>query len=76
MLRRPKRASGSSPPSPGEIDRRDAHAAAGGARTSGAVDYEYARNGTANLFIMYAPSKGPHHVNVADHRAMVDVNEH
>lgn len=36
------------------------------------VDYEYARNGTANLFMMFAPIEGWRHVKVTDRRAAVD----
>ena len=36
------------------------------------LDYEYSRNGTANLFMMYAPLEGWRHVKVTDHRAAVD----
>jgi hypothetical protein len=37
------------------------------------VDYEYARNGTANLFMMVAPIEGWwRHVKVTDRRAAVD----
>jgi hypothetical protein len=36
------------------------------------LDAEYARNGTANLFMMYAPLEGWRHVKVTDHRAAVD----
>lgn len=35
-------------------------------------DYEYERNGTANLFMMFAPLEGWRHVKVTDHRAAVD----
>ena len=35
-------------------------------------DYEYQRNGTANLFMMFAPLEGWRHVKVTDHRAAVD----
>src|SRR4051794_25623672 len=35
-------------------------------------DYEYRRNGTANLFMMFAPLEGWRHVNVTDHRTAVD----
>jgi hypothetical protein len=35
-------------------------------------DYEYARNGTANLFMMFAPLEGWRHVEVTDRRAAVD----
>ena len=36
------------------------------------IDYEYERNGTANLFMMFAPLEGWRHVNVTEHRAAVD----
>ena len=35
-------------------------------------DYEYERNGTANLFMMFAPLEGWRHVKVTDRRAAVD----
>ena len=35
-------------------------------------DYEYQRNGTANLFMMFAPLEGWRHVKVTDHRTAVD----
>jgi hypothetical protein len=35
-------------------------------------DYEYARNGTANLFMLFALLKGWRHVKVTDHHASVD----
>ena len=35
-------------------------------------DYEYARNGTANLFMMFAPLEGRRHVAVTDRRTAVD----
>jgi hypothetical protein len=35
-------------------------------------DYEYARNGTANLFMMFAPLEGWRHVEVTDQRTAVD----
>jgi len=35
-------------------------------------DYEYARNGTANLFMMFAPLEGSRHVKVTDRHAAVD----
>jgi hypothetical protein len=35
-------------------------------------DYEYARNGTANLFMLFAPLEGWRHVKVTDHHAAVD----
>ena len=36
------------------------------------VDYEYERNGTANMFMMYAPLAGWRHVKVTDRRAAAD----
>jgi hypothetical protein len=35
-------------------------------------DYEYQRNGTANLFMLFAPLEGWRHVKVTDHHAAVD----
>ena len=35
-------------------------------------DYEYERNGTANLFMMFAPLEGWRHVKVTDRRTAVD----
>jgi DDE superfamily endonuclease len=35
-------------------------------------DYEYVRNGTANLFMMFAPLEGWRHVKVTDRRTAVD----
>jgi len=35
-------------------------------------DYEYQRNGVANLFMMFAPLEGWRHVKVTDHHAAVD----
>jgi len=35
-------------------------------------DYEYQRNGTANLFMMFAPLEGWRHVEVTDRRTAVD----
>jgi hypothetical protein len=35
-------------------------------------DYEYARNGTANLFMLFAPLEGWRQVKVTDHHAAVD----
>lgn len=35
-------------------------------------DYEYERNGTANLFMLFAPLEGWRHVEVTDRRAAVD----
>jgi len=32
-------------------------------------DYEYERNGVANLFMMFAPLEGWRHVKVTDHHA-------
>ena len=35
-------------------------------------DYEYQRNGTANLFMMFAPLEGWRHVEATDRRTAVD----
>ena len=35
-------------------------------------DYEYERNGTANLFMMFAPLEGTRHAKVTDRHAAVD----
>jgi DDE superfamily endonuclease len=35
-------------------------------------DYEYERNGVANIFMMFAPLEGWRHVEVTDHHAAVD----
>ncbi|MGH8291815.1 MAG: IS630 family transposase [Steroidobacteraceae bacterium] len=35
-------------------------------------DYEYARNGVANLFMLFAPLEGWRHVKVTEHHAAVD----
>ena len=35
-------------------------------------DYEYERNGTANLFMMFAPLEGWRHLKVTDRHAAVD----
>ena len=35
-------------------------------------DYEYERNGTANLFMLFAPLEGWRHVKVTDHHTAVD----
>ena len=39
---------------------------------SARVDYEYERNGTANLFMLFAPLEGWRHVKVTDRRTAVD----
>ena len=36
------------------------------------VDYEYERNGTANIFMLFAPLEGWRHVEVTDRRAAAD----
>jgi hypothetical protein len=36
------------------------------------VDYEYERNGTANIFMMFAPLEGRRRVDVTDLRVPVD----
>ena len=38
-------------------------------------DYEYERNGVANLFMMFAPLEGWRHVTVTDRHAAVDYAE-
>ena len=38
----------------------------------GRHDYEYRRNGTANLFMMFAPLEGWRHVKVTDRHTAVD----
>ena len=38
-------------------------------------DYEYARNGTANLFMLFAPLEGWRHVKVTDRHAALDYAE-
>ena len=39
---------------------------------SARVDYEYERNGTANLFMMFAPLEGWRQVKVTDRHAAID----
>jgi DDE superfamily endonuclease len=36
------------------------------------VDYEYERNGTANLFMLFAPLEGWRHIKVTDRHAAAD----
>jgi hypothetical protein len=36
------------------------------------VDYEYERNGTANMFMLFAPLEGFRHVEVTDRRTAID----
>jgi hypothetical protein len=42
------------------------------ARSPKRYDYEYERNGTANLFMMFAPLEGWRHVKVTDRHAALD----
>jgi len=35
-------------------------------------DYEYRRNGTANLFMAFAPLEGSRHIKVTNHRTSID----
>jgi hypothetical protein len=35
-------------------------------------DYEYERNGTANIFMMFAPLEGWRHAKVTEHRTSID----
>jgi len=39
------------------------------------VDYEYERNGTANLFMLFAPLEGWRHVKVTERRTKLDFAE-
>lgn len=39
------------------------------------IDYEYERNGTANLFMLFAPLQGWRHVEVTDRRTKIDFAE-
>jgi hypothetical protein len=39
------------------------------------IDYEYERNGTANLFMLFAPLEGWRHVEVTDRHAAADYAE-
>ena len=48
------------PPAPGRVER---------------ADYEYERNGTANLFMLFAPLEGWRHVKVTDRRTKADFAE-
>ena len=36
------------------------------------IDYEYERNGTANIFMLFAPLEGWRHVEVTDRHTAVD----
>src|ERR1700716_4587403 len=36
------------------------------------IDYEYERNGTANLFMLFAPLEGWRHAEVTDRRTAID----
>jgi hypothetical protein len=36
------------------------------------VDYEYERNGTANMFMLFAPLEGWRHIEVTDRRTAID----
>jgi hypothetical protein len=36
------------------------------------VDYEYERNGTANLFMVFAPLEGWRHIKITDRRTAID----
>ena len=52
--------------------RRDARADPDESRATRPFDYEYERNGTANLFMMFAPLEGWRHVKVTDRHTAVD----
>jgi DDE superfamily endonuclease len=36
------------------------------------IDYEYERNGTANMFMLFAPLEGWRHIEVTDRRTAID----
>ena len=36
------------------------------------ADYEYERNGTANLFMVFAPLEGQRHIKLTDRRTAID----
>ena len=52
--------------------RRDAPVDPDEAGRPACCDYEYERNGTANLFMMFAPLEGWRHVKVTDRHTAVD----
>ena len=60
----PDRAAGVPGPDLKPPHRRDAHAHRHEPRTPRRVDHEYERNGTANLFMLFAPLEGWRHVEV------------
>jgi hypothetical protein len=47
-------------------DRRNPSANRGQTETAARIDYEYERNGTANIFMLFAPLEGWRHVEVTD----------
>ena len=51
---------------------RDAHANPDERGRTARIDYEYERNGTANLFMLFAPLEGWRHVEVTDRHTAVD----
>ena len=51
---------------------RDAHADPNETRTPSPHRYEYERNGTANLFMLFAPLEGWRHVEVTDRHTAID----
>jgi hypothetical protein len=53
-------------------DRRDARAHRDETGRPARFDYEYERNGTANLFMIFAPLEGWRHVKVTDRHTAVD----
>ena len=54
------------------IDHRNRCADPGEIRAGTRYDYEYRRNGTANLFMLFAPLEGWRHVEVTDQRTAKD----
>jgi hypothetical protein len=53
------------------VDQGNARADPGETRRP-RTDYEYERNGTANIFMLFAPLEGWRHVEVTDRHAAVD----
>ena len=54
------------------IDHRNARSNQDEGGRPARFDYEYERNGTANLFMMFAPLEGWRHVKVTDRHTAVD----
>ena len=54
------------------VDRRNPRANPGQTGRPARIDYEYERNGTANIFMLFAPLEGWRHVEVTDRHTAVD----